>query len=253
MAFCFQIDEVHREDNKIFLTGFAFGYNRRPSSPYMLLRQIDTGEESELAVTYGSPRPDVNSYFLCDYDYTNVGFTAVGDAKPNVEYEVMVRWPRSMMTSAGVFITGENVHYVKSGRTDEGKFFKEPELTNDFIKDGILLLYRPDYSLWVYQYDGELYWVADDGFEFEKNEKTYIGYELSTTQKGKLPKQRHKHKRNVDDRSCFFEEYEIYGDFGKYRVMKRTLPTEYSITSISTGSFKGKEWGWRSYFRPVYE
>ena len=50
-----------------------------------------------------------------------------------------------------------------------------------------------------------------------------------------------------------FEDYEIQGDFGEYRVMRRELPTEYPITAIVTGYHKDGKWIWRNYFRPIYE
>lgn len=50
-----------------------------------------------------------------------------------------------------------------------------------------------------------------------------------------------------------FEKYELEGDFGEYRVMRRELPTEYSVTSIETGYYKNGEWIWKNFFRPVYE
>ena len=40
---------------------------------------------------------------------------------------------------------------------------------------------------------------------------------------------------------------------GRYRVCKRKLPEEYSITSIVTGYYKNDKWIWKNYFRPVYE
>ena len=49
------------------------------------------------------------------------------------------------------------------------------------------------------------------------------------------------------------EEYELDGDYGDYRIMKRDLPTEYSITSIETGYHKNGKWIWREFFRPIYE
>ena len=66
----------------------------------------------EMDVIYGAPRPDVNKYFLCDYDYTDVGFTATGNVNPEIEYEIMIGWPLTKLVSTGVYILGEDVHRV---------------------------------------------------------------------------------------------------------------------------------------------
>ena len=88
---------------------------------------------------------------------------------------------------------------------------------------------------------------------FEKDGLTKIQYQLWTTQPNKLPQYRIDHNWISDNISGNFEEYELNGDFGSYRVMKRELPTEYSITSIETGYYKNGEWVWRNFFRPIYE
>ena len=312
------------------------------------LRQTKTGDSIVLDVNYGSARPDVNKYFLCDYDYTDVGFTATGNVNPEIEYEIMIGWPLTKLVSTGVYILGEDVHRVayeetynekmnetekekaqvrttekehsnstdgkespnrpsekerlsntdveeentiettekeRPGNTDSkesldrtsekehhrssdeekitlGTFkeetlagtggFKMPDLTTDFVKKGTLLVCRPDMHIWIFQYDGSLYWVADEGFHFEDDGLTYIQYHLWTTQLEKLPPGRLAQNYYWNNLSGYFEKYELPGDFGKYRVMCCELPTEYSITSILTGYYKDGEWGWVNSFRPVY-
>ena len=303
----------------------------------------------EMDVIYGAPRPDVNKYFLCDYDYTDVGFTATGNVNPEIEYEIMIGWPLTKLVSTGVYILGEDVHRVayeetynekmnetekekaqvrttekehsnstdgkespnrpsekerlsntdveeentiettekeRPGNTDSkesldrtsekehhrssdeekitlGTFKEEnlagtgglkmPNLTTDFVKNGTLLVCRPDMHIWIFQYDGSLYWVADEGFHFEDDGLTYIQYHLWTTQLEKLPPGRLAQNYYWNNLSGYFEKYELSGDFGKYRVMCCELPTEYSITSILTGYFKNGEWVWENCFRPVYD
>ena len=312
------------------------------------LRQTKTGDSIVLDVNYGSARPDVNKYFLCDYDYTDVGFTATGNVNPEIEYEIMIGWPLTKLVSTGVYILGEDVHRVayeetynekmietekekaqvrttekehsnstdgkespnrpsekerlsntdveeentiettekeRPGNTDSkesldktsekehhrssdeekitlGTFkeenlsgtggFKMPTLTTDFVKKGTLLVCRPDMHIWIFQYDGSLYWVADERFHFEDDSLTYIQYHLWTTQLEKLPPGRLAKNYFWNNLSGYFEKYELSGDFGKYRVMRCELPTEYSITSILTGYRKDGTWVWANSFRPVY-
>jgi len=75
--------------------------------------------------------------------------------------------------------------------------------------------------------------------------------QLWTTQTEKLPQERLDNNWLWDNIGGNFEEYEIQSDFGEYRVMRRELPTEYSITAIVTGYHKNGKWIWRNYFRPI--
>lgn len=74
-----------------------------------------------------------------------------------------------------------------------------------------------------------------------------------TTQIQNLPEKRLENHHYWDNIGGYFEKYELEGDFGDYRVMKREIPTDYSVTSIVTGYYKNGEWIWKSYFRPIYE
>ena len=123
----------------------------------------------------------------------------------------------------------------------------------DFINNGSLRVYRPDQHCWIYQYDGSLYWVVDHQFHFNPSGSTYIQYQLWTTQVDKLPKHRLENGWYWDNIGGNFEDYELKGDFGDYRVMRRDLPTEYAITGILTGYHANDRWIWKSYFRPIYD
>ena len=158
-SFCFQVDEASIQGNEMTLRGFAFGYSRRHIEPRLILRQTKTMEQTDmnfsrrqaitddqintdvdlrktktetgdsivLDVNYGSPRPDVNKYFLCDYDYTDVGFTATGIVNPETEYEIMIGWPLSKPVSTGVFITGNDVHRVAYEETYYEEMIETPK------------------------------------------------------------------------------------------------------------------------------
>ena len=244
-VWCFQIDEEIVKDGKIQLTGFAFCYEQPVGIPKIILQSTDTGERVKLDMKYGLPRPDVNEYFLCGQDYTHVGFRASGEAG-NGEYEVLIQWPRSLPISTGVFV-GSSIHYAPKQE------FAAPEIDAEFVRLGVLRVYRPKYHCWVYQYLDDLYWVVDPDFYFEDDGTTYIEYQISTTQIEKLPENRLANGYFWDDIGGYFEKYEMEGDWGKYRVMKREIPTAYSVTSIETGYYKNGEWIWREHFRPIYK
>lgn len=156
-AYCFQIDEAFVHDGKVELNGFAFRYEHPMGAPKLLLRSTGNEEQIMLTMEYGLARPDVNDYFLCDQDYTNVGFTASGEAEDG-EYEVLIQWPLTLPLSTGVFISSAGVHYFPE------ESFAAPNIDAEFIAAGIPRVYRPDYHCWVYQYHNDLYWIADQDF-----------------------------------------------------------------------------------------
>ena len=247
-VFCFQAETAENRDGALTLTGVAFRYNHPEWMGTIVLQSTETGEQTTLA-TEQTERPEVNKYFLCKTDYTRSGFRASGEADPEEEYEIMIRFPLSGLLATGSYITGERIHYVPD------KEFREPEAAGteleEIIRNGTLRVFRPDYHCWVYQKDNCLYWIAEPGFTFEKDGTTLVQYHLWTTQKGQLPEKRLKNNWFWDNIGGYFEQYELEGNFGQYRVSCREIPREYSITSILTGYYKNKKWIWSEYFRPV--
>ena len=151
-----------------------------------------------------------------------------------------------------MYVCADGIHYSPN------ESFIAPEIEGapglkEIVEEGTLRVYRPDYHCWVYQVGNALYWIVDQEFNFEDDGTTYIQYQLYTTQKDKLPQKRIENGWFWDNIGGHFEDYELQGDFGEYRVMKRELPKEYSITSIVTGYYKNSEWIWKNYFRPIYD
>ena len=259
MYFSFQVDQVTEEkDNIIVLNGFAFPYNSELADGDLciFLRSTSTGDELEAGVQSGLERKDVNQYFSCLNDYSHVGFRASfsADRLFNLdEYAIYMKWSLTQVVFTGVYLTGTSVHYTPQ------KDFLPPVVKGTdletIVNEGVLRVYRPDRSCYVYQYEGNLYWIVDGNFHFEEDERTYIQYQLYTTQYQKLPGERKDNKLFWDNIGGLFEENEITEemDCGQYRVCRRALPTDYSITSILTGYYIDNNWIWKEYFRPYYD
>lgn len=248
--FCFQIDSSSCVKDELELTGFAFRYGHVTTPPVVILRSTQNRKKIKMS-TMQTWRPDVNNYFLCEHDYTMSGFAARGRIEDD-EYEIMVKWPWMIPLSTGVYVTDGSVHYTEEKNKMVPDTADAPDL-EEIINKGILRVYRPDFHCYVYQKDRALYWIVDSDFNFEADDTTYIQYQLWTTQTDKLPEKRLKNNCLWDNIGGYFEDYELHGDFGPYRVMKRELPKEYAITSIMTGYYKDGEWIWKNYFRPVYD
>ncbi len=245
--YCFQIDMAELYQERIVLSGFCFVYEKRPEKLSFVLESQNSGDRIELNTDYGLVREDVNDYFLCNYDYSNVGFTATGIIDHSEEYEILVKFPWSVPVPTGVFLTGDRIHYIKDSE------LIEPSVFDELLSDSNLLVYRPDYHCWIYQKDECLYWIVDKDFYFEADGTTYIQYQLWTTQIDNLPTKRKERNLNWDNIGGYFEDYELIGNFGSYRIMKRSLPSEYSITTIETGYYLDGKWVWKEYFRPIYK
>ena len=120
------------------------------------------------------------------------------------------------------------------------------------VEKGVLRVYRRDYGMYVYQYEGELYWIADKYYGFVDND-VCVEFHMNTTQIEKLPEERLINGWKWSDMSFMFCENELTEwNTGQYRVTKCVLPKDYSIAQIWTGNFI-HEWIWIQYFRPWYD
>ena len=61
--------------------------------------------------------------------------------------------------------------------------------TARIVKNGVLEEYNPNNHVYVYLYEGILYWVVEDGFKFEADGTTCIELVLCTTETEKLSEQ----------------------------------------------------------------
>ena len=268
--FAFQVESANRSKDELTLNGYFFineetagarecSVSLRPSASDNSHSSSDAAGETDLATydletTSAIPRSDVNNYFLCEYDYTNCGFTAKIDSaaiKENVQYEVLIKVD-GIYFSTGVYIKNTSIEFVP----DSEKVDLEVSETDleKITKDGRLMCSRKDYGCYVYQYKGALYWIADENFDFESDGSTYVQYQLWTTQPEKLPAVRVENNWDWDNIGFNFEDQEITGNMncGRYRVARKELPSEYSITAIVTG-YHDFTWIWNCYFRPVHE
>lgn len=251
-----QVDSVEIKEGKLLLKGFAFqlGANAVKNNCEIVLQELETGKRYFLKMSY-LERKDVNDYFLCEYDYLQSGFVAeIKEKRLDLDkknYEVLLR------------IAGEQTAYQTDTYLSGGKLmyanpaeFVPLEVAGtaleEIVENGVLRVYRPDYGMYVYQYDGELYWIAEPEYGFVE-EDTYVQYQLSTTQVEKIPQHRIENGWNWDNIGFLFSANELTElDIGKYRVAKKRLPSEYSIVKIWTGNYIDG-WIWLHNFRPYYQ
>lgn len=202
-------------------------------------------------------RPDINEYFKCEYDYTRCGFEArIKESEidlTNKKYQVIIK-PDEME------LRGIQAAYIINGEVKYTNPLDDIELStygtdlDEIVDKGTCLVSYPEVHLCVYQYGWKLYWIVDKDFFFESYGNTYIEYQTETTQFDKLPAIRTNAAKYWDDLKMSFENCEITNTMncGEYRVAVKDLPSEYSITQMSTGYCNFSDWVWRRYFRPDY-
>lgn len=251
----YQVDSVATEGDDFVIRGFAFKLKEvsEKGTFEIVLQDIETGETYFPRMKY-EDRKDVNEYFLCEYDYTKSGFVAtIKEDKLNLEegnYEVLLK-------VAGRKLTYQTELYISKGQlmyTNPLEYKPLDVAGTDLekiVEQGVLRVYRPDYGMYVYQYEGELYWIAEEEYEYVSGD--VLEYLTYTTQTENLPKYRLENNWLYDNIGFVFCEREITEmNAGRYRVSKKQLPTEYSVERIVTGN-NIDGWIWRQEFRPYYQ
>lgn len=279
--YVYQVESVEVNDDSVIIKGWFFELksvrnvkceNNVFALPDILLYNINSSTEKKedesdeqkkgvLADVEWGDRKDINTYFNCEFDYTHCGFLATFKKTEidvlNEQYQLIFKCHNNSFDISGI----ETNIYIDKGSlcyVDPKKINKLSVKGTDLetvVDKGVCLVCCPENHIYVYQLGYELYWIADEGFAFEKDGGTYIQYQIDTTQINRLPIDRIENGwywSNIGDN---FENNEISDiiNCGKYRVCKRLIPMEYSVTMIVTGYYIDGEWMWQSYFRPIYE
>ena len=252
-----QVDEVRTEENEFVMEGFAFKINQDAKEKEfdIVLHNLVTDEYIFPKMEY-IDRKDVNDYFLCEYDYTKSGFVArIKENKLNLkdDYEILLlpAWTHKPYQISTFLFDGEIMF------TNPKKYVQLDVAGTRFeeiVEGGILRVCRPDVGMYVYQYDGNLYWIADESCEFVNKESTYIDCMVSTTQPNFLPENRKDFYYESDNLDFYFQNNELIDVYTNgYRVAKLGIPREYSVSCIKTGHSANGEWIWKDNFRIYYQ
>lgn len=254
-SWVYQVDSIETEGNEVVLRGFAFELDKdaEEGAFEIVLVDIETGKRYFPKMEYVG-REDVNKYFLCEHEYVQSGFKATLKAKKldleEKHFEVLLRMAGEQRT----YRTGTHISKGSLMYTNPKEYVPLDVAGTDLeeiVEEGILRVYRPDYGMYVYQYEGELYWIAEEDYGFV-NGDTSVQYQLDTTQVNKLPQNRLENEWYWDNLGFGFAGRELNDiETGKYRVAKKYLPVEYSIEKIWTGYYDDK-WIWKQDFRPYY-
>lgn len=245
------VESIEFESDDIKLEGYAFILEKNFSKSIIsvFLRNVVSEEELWLDMEQVD-REDVDFYYDGGHNYKNSGFIAYKEGKSlNTDeiYEIIINIDYDETNKDGTQNTRKTVstnQYILGGELYSYNPIEfemldmdiESELLKNVFKNGVLCFYQKEEGIYVYQYEGKLYWIATDDFKFEENEETYIIYHLYTSQVDKLPERRIQHK--FDNLDFNFENYEYMDEnTAPYRVAIRDIPEEYAITFIKTGVY----------------
>lgn len=253
-SWVYQVDSLENKDKEVVLKGFAFKLKNDATAGAfeIVLHDSESGENYFPKMKY-MDREDVNDYFLCEYEYLKSGFEATikeSVLKQDKCYEVLLRPTEdSKAFQTGVYIYDGKIAYANP------EDFEELDVQGtdleSVVDDGVLRAYKPEAGVYVYQYKNELYWITDSRYEFIDNDSS-MEYSLYTTQIFNLPQKRLDKQYSWDNIGFHFSEQELTEDeLGEYRVARKAIPVEYSITKIVIGSYVD-EWLWKHSFRPYY-
>jgi len=274
----YQIEEIFVDEDNLVLKGWFIELERVRNVPQkieknnklgVLLYDLKSGQEINIENENKSfkgiectvervNREDVNKYFECGYDYSECGFIARINKKDidlnNGEYQIVFKedinqYLGGVITS--IYIVKGKIQYV-----NPKEYYQIDVQGTDLekiVNNGICLACISDNHMCIYQYKGEIYWIAGEDFYFEDDGSTVIQYQMETTQFDKLPKDRIESACFWSNISGEFETYEITDKMncGKYRVSVRKIPQEYSVYKIWTGYCINDSWIWYRSFRPL--
>ena len=265
-----QIEKVSIEDNIINISGYAFilDMNSDDTKISILLRGVNEGKEiwTDVKQTF---RADVNSYFNSDNKYENTGFYAsIEEKKLDIDecYEIIVKLKyvtstantdmqntgnnASKTVSANRYIMNGELYSYNPYKLDQSDMKTTSKLLREVFTSGQLCFYQKNVGMYVYQYDGRLYWVANKEFVFAEDRKTRIPYYAYTSQTDKIPENSIQY--GFDYLDFYFEEYEYNGEnTAPYRIAIRDIPDTYPISYIITGVYDtvNSEWLWKKQFQ----
>lgn len=255
-SWMYQVESAKIEGEELVVRGFAFELDRdsKEKAFEIVLREVGTEKNIFLKNNY-LEREDVNDYFLCQYDYSKSGFEAKIDEKQldlyEKEYEMLLRVKGEKRTyHTGMYLVQGEL--LKGNPQLVASLSVEGTLLEEVIEKGKMQVARPDLGIYVYQYQNDLYWIADSSYQFDSQGSTSMVYMVYTSGAEHLPAESVKNGWECDRRNFHFEVCELEIDTDAYRVAKVELPKEYPVVKIVMGYYT-TEWVWRETHRPYYE
>lgn len=237
-------NEISNTENKLNLSGWIFRQDSKVNTIQVLLKS--TGKEDiHLMKTTQSKSERITTFFKINDNCGDVIFDCHIDHSELEAscYEVflVIQYVDNTnnFTSTKTIQTGKYIYNKKIYTYNPEGFIKpdfDDEMMNNVVNLGEVCLYDANESIYVYLYDDNLYWIAGDAFKFNSYGKTYIAYQVGTSDLTKIPEDTKKYGFiNLD---YYFEnnELNIVSPTG-LRVAMCEVPKNIPITYIYTSNY----------------
>lgn len=261
----YQLFNMEQNGKGISISGCVARRNSKTKGITLMLHSTDGSEELFAAATMENQTDAlISSYKEAGYEM----FSFTGEWKKGYEedicYEVLLALQYETEQE-----TEDTTEWIeKEEKLSTGKYFYHGELysynpqdyaapeVNDAefleaIEQGNVLAYSMENECWMYEYNKELYCVFNFSLFGTMEQRPEIPVFIRTFQEDKLPE--HRQESGTDYIAYYLTEmdYEQYQN-EKYFLYKVEIPTEYMITSISTGVYQNrgenKGWIWKTSF-----
>ena len=250
------ITKAEINGNQLEISGWAFDkeiYNES-STCEVILQDKETGEALWPKMVEEPKVIEIVDGYTEGRDYSGASFEGslkINKLDESSVYEILIRYTTDFIDE-----NGNEQKYVKTITTDRflyqgqmseynPKMFIVPEVVGTdlekVIQEGTLCYFSQD-GMYIYKHNNSIYYIADLNFPFAENSLTEIPLHIFPVDKEKLSSEFK--DAGFENRDIMFENYELSGQFGKYRVAVRELPEDYAIAYIKTGLFSSVDSAW---------
>lgn len=257
------IECVRYEDNSVFLTGWAAHLAAVDFDINLVVNALD-GSDTQVYNLNKIQRLDLEKYFNIREDQSIAGFELIlteEQVKKDVCYELLLYIEYDL--------NEENIknqgNYVKISRVGDkielrhfllnGELYSYNPLTfvsptvedaklEKVVNCGEICSYDIEKGVWIYWYDGSLYWILDAGSFPTLDKGLSLPVYIYTNSPDLIPDNEidFYDKKGCTHREVYLEEEHcINTGPTTYFVASVELPVEYSITYLKTGVYASKE------------
>lgn len=249
------VSKVYESNGKLKICGWIMREASDVTDVKVILKEAEGTEEqvAETVLTESRELEQYIEYLEVQKDYGSGGFEAnikVDRLRENSCYEIFLYFSYETekegkngdieksevwkKIATGWYVCGRKLYRYNLME------FSAPEFTEEQMKqvvvNGIVCAYDSEKKVWVYLYNGSLYWIVDQEINevYENTRKVY--FHLYSSNLEKLPENRQ--KNGFDNQDFFFEKKQVFMDEQtNYAVAKVSLEMEYPVTYIKTGLF----------------
>ncbi len=249
------VSKVYESNGKLRICGWIMRGASDVTDVKVILKETGGTEEqvAEAMLTESREMEQYIEYLEVQESYSSGGFEAnikMDKLRKDSCYEIFLYfcYETEKEGKNGGLEKSEVWKKISTGRyIGDGKLyrynvmeFSAPEFAGEQMKqvvaNGIVCAYDNEKKVWLYLYNGSLYWIVDQEINevYENARKVYL--HLYTSELEKLPENRQ--KNGFDNQDFFFEKKQVFMDEQtKYAVAKISLEMEYPVTYIRTGLF----------------